>query len=373
MNMRKARRPHDQVVSVIRWFTGHRSATHLPFYCDPDRVGAFAVAPVELARADEAALFRLFVCLSMFQALRDSVIMRQQRSLRPAVVRRLADANFVRRSITAHGCPTLNSVEAFEAGCDVFKTGRVVDCDTCPGVQCHVKDATVGFNRMGDMGKLPTSAWLRIWRADGLPQLLAEINRSEASPTKRAHLLVSRFARVHRVGRKLATLFVSALSTPALAPGLAPWFPEINGHDLVVADTNVARALGVLGGRKLARTYAAREAWVRSQARAIDLRQFDASLPSYSPRFIQEALYAFSSRSNRVAAADECASRVAPCADCASRVCPFAAPAIAKRPTVPLLARRPALSKVADRIVRPDLPPFSGTPSSTRMRRRNRR
>ena len=39
-----------------------------------------------------------------------------------------------------------------------------------------------------------------------------------------------------RVGRKLATMFVSALSTPALAPGLTPWFPDIDGNELVVVD-----------------------------------------------------------------------------------------------------------------------------------------
>ena len=102
-----------------------------------------------------------------------------------------------------------------------------------------MKEATVVFNRMGDMGKLPTSAWLRLWKDGSVRDMLAYVCREEPSPTKRATLLVERFSRVHRVGRKLATMFVSALSTPALAPGLTPWFPMVDGNDLVVIDTNV--------------------------------------------------------------------------------------------------------------------------------------
>src|SRR5690606_33970559 len=120
-------------------------------------------------------------------------------------MRVVADAALVRRSIARHHCPALRSVEAFEEGCDVRKDGDIVDCKTCPGATCHVKDATVVFNRMGDMGKLPTSAWLRLWKDGGVRALLARVCRDELSPTKRAVLLVDHFASVHRVGRKLAT------------------------------------------------------------------------------------------------------------------------------------------------------------------------
>src|SRR5208283_2884813 len=40
----------------------------LPFYCDPDRVGRFAVDPRALAAGEDNALFKLFVGLSMYQA-----------------------------------------------------------------------------------------------------------------------------------------------------------------------------------------------------------------------------------------------------------------------------------------------------------------
>ncbi len=310
--------------AIVRWYFDEGQVEGLPFYCDPIRVGAFAVEPDQLAAGTEAATFRLFVTLSMYQALRDVVIMRQQRSLPRSTVRVVADVATVKRSSSRHACPTLGSAETFEEGCDVAKEGDDIDCGTCPGVACHVKDATRVFNRMGDMGKLPTSAWIRIWQGGGVREVLAEVCRDEASPTMRAALLVERFARVHRVGRKLATMFVSAMSTPALAPGLTPWFPDIDGNDLVVVDTNVARAVDVLREPGAPRTYDARERWVREQAARLDLREFRPDLPRYSPRLVQQALYAFCSKSNRVARGDACSTRGTACPGCAPMICPFA-------------------------------------------------
>jgi hypothetical protein len=318
-----AARGRPEVAEVVRWYFDEGPVAGLPFYCDPIRIGAFAIEPDELAAGTDAAVFRLFVTLSMYQALRDVVIMRQQRSLPRASTRVVADVATVKRSIARHCCPTLRSVETFESGCDVVKDGDDIDCRTCRGASCHVKDATRVFNRMGDMGKLPTSAWLRLWRGGGVKTLLDEVCLAESSPTKRAALLVEQFAAVHRVGRKLATMFVSALSTPALAPGLTPWFPEVDGNDLVVVDTNVARAVDALRTPGAAKSYDARANWVREQAVRLDLREFRADLPAYSPRLVQEGLYAFSSKSNRAARGDACVSRRAPCASCVRAICPF--------------------------------------------------
>lgn len=308
---------------VLRWFFQSYSPDARPFYCDPVRVGFFAVEAGALAEGSDDALFRLFVTLSMYQALRDVVIMRQQRSLPRVSMRIVADVATVRRSISRHACPTLASAEDFERGCDVGKDGDNIDCGTWSGASCHVKDATRVFNRMGDMGKLPTSAWLRSWRGGGVHALVEAVCCEEPSPTRRAALLVERFAAVHRVGRKLATMFVSALSTPALAPGLTPWFPDIDGNELVVVDTNVARAVDALRATGAAKTYDARARWVRKQAARIDLRVFQPDLPAYSPRLVQEAVYVFCSKSNRVARGDGCSGRRSPCSSCSPRVCPF--------------------------------------------------
>jgi hypothetical protein len=321
--------PRVALLAAARWYFLSQPRTAgasrvLPFYCDYAAVGAFAVSPEELAAGEDAALFRLFITLSMYQALRDVVIMRRQRAISRASMRVVADMSFLRRSIARHACPALRTPESFADGCDVLKQAKVVDCVSCRGVPCHVKSATMVFSRMGDMGKLPTSAWLLLWKDGGVRKVLADVCRQETSPQGRAVLLVERFARVHRVGRKLATMFVSALSTPALAPGLTPWFPLVDGNSLVVVDTNVARAVDVLREPGAPRTYGARELWVREQAASLDLRGIHPDLPRYSPRLVQQALYAFCSRSNRVAASDSCAGRSTPCAGCAPILCPFA-------------------------------------------------
>lgn len=316
------------IPGVLDWYFSRKgpegsSSGLLPFYCDPGRIGAFAVAPSELAAGGDAATFRLFVTLSMYQARRDVVIMRQQRSLSHSATRAIADVGFVARSVAGHACPALTSAATFEEECDVSKRSGVVDCGRCPGSPCHVKGATAVYNRMGDMGKLPTSAWLRLWKDGGVRQLLADVCQAEASPSLRAARLVEQFAQVHRVGRKLATMFVSALSTPALAPGLTPWFPRVDGNELVVIDTNVARSVDAFRRVGSPRTYAARERWVRTQAGRVDLRAFRTDLPRYSPRLVQEALYAFSSKSNRMPVDDDCAERRFACAGCAPRLCPL--------------------------------------------------
>src|SRR5450631_1130670 len=83
-------------------YASHEGPCTLPFYCDPARVGAFAVSREDLSVGRDAKLFRLFVGMSMFQALRDVVIMRQQRALPRSVVRALADEGFVKRLIAKH-------------------------------------------------------------------------------------------------------------------------------------------------------------------------------------------------------------------------------------------------------------------------------
>lgn len=310
---------------VAEWYLA-RPRPAVPFYCDPDRVGAFAVSPGKLAAGEDAAVFRLFITLAMYQALRDEVIMRQQRSLAATAVRSVVDLDFLRRSITRHMCPAFLEGERFEQACDVWKREGAIDCKRCPGIPCHVKEATSVFNRFGDMGKLPTSAILRVWNNAGLAVLRRTVSDNEDSPTRRALALVELFSRVHRVGNKLATLFVSTLTTPALEPGLSPWFPDVNGNELVVVDTNVARAVDRLRKRSAPRTYAARAAWVRHQAGFIDLSKLRADVPAFSPRLLQEALYAFCSKSNRVAGRDPCAGRQTSCAQCAVEICPFSTP-----------------------------------------------
>ena len=317
-----------EITRVLTWYFAkvygaQEGPGAVPFYCDPSRVGAFAVSRDELAAGSDIGLFRLFVAMSMFQALRDVVIMRQQRNLAVTEVRTVARLGTVERAIANNDCPMLASAGAFEAGCNVRRNGQHLDCGLRPGSSCHVKDASRTFNRMGDMGKLPTSAWLRLWRGGGIRTIVDQTIRQEHVSTRRAALLVERLAVVHRVGRKIATMFVSALSTPALAPGLTPWFPEVDGNELVVVDTNVAQAVDSLRPGSAVRTYDARERWIRRQAARIDLQMFHPDVPRYSPRIVQQALYTYCSRSNRRARGDECAREPRACRTCVFALCPF--------------------------------------------------
>jgi len=296
----------------------------LPAYCDSDRVGSFAVSPSLLGASEGSSLFKLFVSMSMFQALRDVVILRQQKTMPLASVRVLTDLAFLWQAVDSHPCPVFASAKDFDSQCDVLKVGKKVDCRRLPGETCPVKEATFAFNRMGDMGKLPTSALLHCWSDGCKLTILEAIIDNNTSPSRRAEDLVVSIAKVYRVGEKLATMFVGALSTPALYPGLAPWYPQVDGNELVVIDTNVAQAVDLLRPHGEARTYQARATWLRAWAREIDLRDYRAGLPRYSPRLLQQALYSFCSKSNRIAAGDPCAAEPGACHACAPYLCPFA-------------------------------------------------
>jgi hypothetical protein len=318
--------PVRSIRSVLDWYFDRvygkvEGPGVLPFYCDPLRVGHFAVSRTDLAAGGERALFRLLIGQAMFQARRDVLIMQQQRMMNRTDVDSLVAPDALTRSIRRSRCATLDSAQQFDRLCSVRKAADVVDCAHHPGATCHVKHATTLFNRMSDMGKLPTSAWLHLANDGHLVDPLSEIASKTDDPLERARLLVGRFARVHRIGRKLSTMFVSALSTPALAPGFTPWFPAVDGNDLVVVDTNVARAATVLEAPSA--SYDTVTRWVRGVARRIDLRVYRRSLPRYSPRVVQQALYVYCSKSNRVAHNDACAVLGKPCGRCVMRLCPF--------------------------------------------------
>jgi hypothetical protein len=324
---RSSPRADDAVERIVAWYFDRaygrwEGPGTQPFYCDPERVGHFAVDPTDLAAGKPSALFQLFVALSMFQARRDTVIMAQQRAMPRAEVALLSSTATIRRAVRVSPCERLRSAEAFDEGCDVRKSVGGANCGHRPSEPCHVKRATVSLRRMGDMGKLPTSAWLRLWNDGRFLACIRTVQERGNDPAARAEELVRQFESVHRVGRKLATMFVSALSTPALAPGLTPWFPAVDGNALVVIDTNVARVVDALRSSRAPAKYAARAEWVRRHAERVDLRKFGVDLPAYSPRLVQQAIYVFASRSNRVAREDPC-SRGPACAGCVQVACPF--------------------------------------------------
>ncbi len=302
-----------------RWEGGART----PFYCDPARVGHFAIAPASLAAGRADALFRLLTMLAMYQSRRDVDIMAIQRGMSRAQAAAVGSSRRLQVLVDDAACGLARDAAAFDDRCTVrrdFARARAT-CTYRPRAACHVKDATMAIGRMGDMGKLATSAWLHVADAGGLRTLATIAVASTASPAAAADYLVDRIARIYRIGVKLATMYVTALATPALAPGLTPWWPRIDGNHLIVVDANVARVIDALRPRG-PRTYAARAAWFRARALPIDLRALRADWPARSPRLVQQAVYVFRSRSNRAARGDTC-SGTATCDAGVPALCPF--------------------------------------------------
>lgn len=306
-------------VAYGRWDGGRR----LPFYCDSARIGRFAVSRHALRAGREDALFQLLVTMSMYQSRRDVDIMALQRRIPANAAAELTHPSRLAALVAGSRCELLGSPARFDANCEVrrdFKRARGT-CDYRPRTPCHVKVASHAIGRMGDMGKIPTSAWLHLEAAGGFNSLIAEARLLSDNPAHAAENMVKELTRIHGIGVKLATMFVSALSTPALSPNLTPWWPVLDGNHLVVVDTNVARVVDALRptGPK---TYAARATWLRRIAAKINLQDICRSWPATSPRLVQQAVYTFRSASNRIAAGDPCAKH-GPCEHCVSKLCPF--------------------------------------------------
>lgn len=318
-----------ELEAIVGWYAETAYGTwegagQVPFYCDPERVGGFAVSPARLAAGDDEALFRLLVTLAMYQSRRDVDIMALQRGMPHKQVMQLTAPRTLTTLVDRGRCEHLRSAYRFDVHCSVRRdfARDGATCDHRPRTPCHVKDATMAIRRMGDMGMIGTSAWLHL-RDDGggLSAQLRRVCGESSDPSARADAMVTYLAGFHRIAVKLATMFVSAVATPALAPGLTPWWPFLDGNDLVVVDANVIRVIDGFRTRG-PKTYQARAAWLRRAAGRLDLRRFRPDWPQTSARLVQQAIYVFASGSNRRARGDTCLA-----ADrCRLTSCPFHAP-----------------------------------------------
>lgn len=133
--------------------------------------------PTNSPRGGPSAIFRLFVMMAMYQARRDVVIMAQQRSMSREAAALLFSADRIRRAVAASPCVLVEEARDFDGLCQVAKLGTLVDCPHLPGTPCHVKAATVRLNRMGDLGKMPTSAWRLFGKRGHLARTLAGVPR----------------------------------------------------------------------------------------------------------------------------------------------------------------------------------------------------
>ncbi len=125
----------------------------VPFYCDPARVGGFAVEAGALAAGQPAALFQLYVTLAMYQSRRDVDVMAIQRAMPRREARAMVQPRRLALAVEAARCGHLRTADGFDAGCSVYRVpvGGASTCADRPRSPCHVKDATAAIGRMGDM------------------------------------------------------------------------------------------------------------------------------------------------------------------------------------------------------------------------------
>lgn len=299
---------------VVRWYV----QTHfrrpgdpgvVEMFCDPERVGAFAVDRAALGAGDERALFRLLVTTAMFQRRQDVQIMRILRGIGRRDATELTDARRLLKLVDATPCAHMKSVDSLRELCDLAKhpVTREGCCTRGARVPCPLKRHTVLLKRYGHFGKVPTSLALVLRQAGAsdLGALRRDVFARHGEPLDRARALESALSEAWRINRKIASMFLSAVTNPDLSPGLAPWSEGLDWTYFVVVDSNVDLFLAAIGYRGT-KTYDARREFVRALARCIDLRVLDDRLNCFNPRLVQQALYLFMSVANRRATPGDC-------------------------------------------------------------------
>ncbi len=320
--------------AVVRWYldTHFRRSSDpgvVEMFCDPSRVGAFAVDRRALRAGDGRALFRLLVATAMFQRRQDVQILRILQGMGASDAVEISDAERLLALVDDGDCAHMRTTQALAEECDLDKDPQTREgcCNANPGIACHLKRHTVLLKRYGHFGKVPTSIALMVREsgAEDLAALRRLVVKRERDPLVRAQALERELSRAWRVNQKIASMFLSMVTNPDLSRGLAPWSRGIDWTYYVVVDSNVDLFLASIGYKGTG-TYDARRDFVRELARGIDLTEFDDTLRPYNPRLVQQAMYLFMSTANRRAAGDDC-MHLAPasCATCPSivqRRCP---------------------------------------------------
>lgn len=312
-----ARQRHE-TLQIVRWYLTlyHGSEDDsgvAAMFCDPARVGAFAVSREALAAGEPEALFRVLIAVTMFQRLADQLILKILRGIPAAVVDELTTPSSLVAQLHASGCPHGRSLEGLLTACDLTKdTASRGVCSREPGIACSLKRHTEVLKRYGHFGKVPTSLAFALQEA-GVPDLRELRDQclveGGGSSDRAAELLEAKLRRAWRVSDKIAAMFLSLVANPDLSPGLAPWSEGLAWQRWVVIDSNVDQFLRTLGYPG-PWTYSARQRFLERLAEDIDLSALKPGLTPYNPRVIQQALYLFTSVSNRKAIARDCAHAV---------------------------------------------------------------
>jgi hypothetical protein len=279
---------------------------------------------------DERALFKSLITLAMFQRLKDTLVAQILRSLPQAEAEELTDAGRLYLLASGSGCPHTASQESLLKVCDLTKdpVSRLGKCSVNQSCSCYLKRHTVLLRRYGHFGKMPTSAALALYESWGgsFLALRTRIFQEHGNPLARAKALEVELSRVWRVDKKVACMFLSAISAPNLGLKAPPWEEGMDWTWFLPIDVNIDKFLLAVGWTG-PWTYEARRQAILSISKEIPLGSLKAGLRDYNPRFVLQAINRFMSRPNRREAISDC-SRLAPasCADCPTplaAICPL--------------------------------------------------
>lgn len=312
--------------AITRWYLERFHGTEddvgvLTMFCDPTKVGAFAVSSQDIASRRPEALFRVLVATTMFQRRQDLQIMRVLRGISPEQALELSSAEALLRLARDHPCPHLATTDTLRERCDLTKHAETKAgvCTVMPGSPCHLKHHTVWLKRYGHFGKVPTSSALAVQEAGAsdLDELIRQAAASTDNPREAAMAATAALSRGWRVSQKIAHMYLSMMTNPDLCPSApGPWRELLDWRQFVVVDSNVdlfLRATGYPGPW----TYEARLGFVKELARRVDLSTLDPRLHAYNPRLVQQAIYLFMSATNRRALPSDCSNEpTPPCERC---------------------------------------------------------
>lgn len=317
----RPRRPRANQVAataaVVEWYLQyHYGRTSDPgvveMFCDPARVGAFAVERRALRAGDGRAMFRLLVATAMFQRRQDVQILRILQGISARDADELGDMARLLALVDEGECEYMRTTTLLAERCDLSKDPRTRRgcCRANRKVTCHLKRHTVLLKRYGHFGKVPTSIALMVREAgiEDLAALHRRVIADEADPLARAKALEHELSRAWRVNQKIASMFLSMVTNPDMSRGLAPWSQGVDWTYFVVIDSNVDLFLASIGYQGNG-TYDARREFVRAIAREIDLSALSPKLRAFNPRLVQQAMYLFMSSANRRATDVDCMHR----------------------------------------------------------------
>jgi hypothetical protein len=278
-------------------------------FCDPEKVGAFAVSEAALAAGEGDALFGVLVATCMFQRRQDLQIMRVLRGIPAEDAAELSSAPRLLALADGAGCEHGRTLERLLGQCDLAKDPltRHGVCAANPAVACSLKRHTVLLKRYGHFGKVPTSLALMIREhgVGGLPGLRRRVLAEASTAAEASAALEQALCRAWRVSDKIAAMYLSMLTNPDLSPGVAPWAEGVDHSHYVVIDSNVdlfLKAIAFPGPW----TYRARRAFIQALARRVDVSALKPGLSEYNPRLVQQAMYLLMSETHRRHLPDDC-------------------------------------------------------------------